>query len=389
VSDPSFSTIGIDALDENTAWAITLKLPEQTAGKIYKTTDGGATWTEQSTAFTEPNEGPVAIHFFDENDGFALADVVTGNLATQTTSAYITSDGGETWTRLTSNMYPATPGQRIAVYNLDLLEARGDHIWFGLHNGNAYHSADRGHTWEIQNIGPGQEINSIAFKDEMNGLAVSGYNSTFNFSLNRLYGTSDGGATWTELPAPPHPQIRGIQFVKGSAAGPGSCGAYMVYYGIESGGGPGTAYTTDDGQTWTFVSQQPVVALDFASPEVGWAGVITHGPESGLLKWTGPALTGNGDCLSAAKESIVDNSDLHIYPNPASDFLNIELENEWWGELTLRIVNTVGQEVFQESFTKNTSSWNQQIELPELPGGIYQIIIADGTSKMVRSVVMQ
>lgn len=387
VSDPTFSTDGIFALDENTAWAMTLKMPEQTAGKIYKTTDGGTTWTEQSTAFTEPGEGPHAIHFFDENDGFALAWVATGNAATDTHSGYVTSDGGETWVRLTSDVYPAPPGERLAAVNLDLLEARGDHIWFGLRNGNAYHSADRGHTWEIQIIGPGQEINSIAFKDEMNGLAVSGYNTAFNVNSNKVYGTSDGGATWTELSAPAHPKIAGIQFVEGSAAEPGSCGAYMVYYSIDSGGGPGTAYTTDDGQTWTFISEQPVYSLDFASPEVGWAGVITHEPESGILKWTGPALTGNGTCISSSNENKADDSSLLIYPNPAADVFNIELKNEWQGELTFRIVNMFGQEVYVESFSKNIGPWKVQVDLSGLPGGMYQVLLSDEKRLMVRSFV--
>ena len=388
VSNPDFGIEGIYALDENTAWAITITIPEQDGGKVHKTTDGGQTWTEQSTSFTVPGDSPRGIHFFDENDGFALAQVVTGSDATGSHAGYITSDGGTTWEKLSSDVYPAVPGERFYDVNSDIIEARGDHLWIGMKTGKVFHSADRGHTWEVNVINTTQIIACLAFKDEMNGIAVSSFNTFVGIFFNRAYATSDGGTTWSEIPAPPSPALTGIHFVEGSADEPGACGTYIVFNGYDS-GGSGSAYTTDGGQTWTFISEQPVYAVEFASPAVGWASGITHGPENGLFKWTGPSLTGNGDCVSSAKESIVDNSDLLIYPNPVADFLNIELENDWQGALTLRIVNTLGQEVFFESFSKNINLWKGHVDLSHLPTGMYQAMVSDGERMMVQPVVRE
>lgn len=388
VSDPDLGIDGIFALDENTAWAISLAFPDQTSGKVHKTTDGGATWIEQTSAFTEPGEGPHGIHFFDENDGFALSYIETASSSTDSHSGYITSDGGDTWTRLTSDVYPAVPGERFSAINLDLMEARGNHIWFGLSNGKVFHSSDRGHTWEVQTAAPPtRAITSIAFKDEMNGIAITSRDQLTNTVVNKAYATSDGGTTWSEIPVPTSPRIGGIQFVEGSADSPGACGTYMVYYSYSSGGGPGAAYTTDDGQTWNFTSEQPFYSMEFVSPEVGWGGGITHGPESGLFKWTGDALNGNENCFTSTREKITDNSDLLIYPSPTTDLLNIKLENNWRGEIALRIVNTLGQELYTSTFSKNINEWNGQINLSEMPSGIYQVIISDGENMMVKPVL--
>ena len=321
VSDPLFFVDGIFALDENTAWAITIATPGHNAGKVHKTTDGGQTWEEQPSSFTEPGDSPHGIHFFNENDGFALAFVETGNDATDSHAGYITSDGGTTWVRLSSDAYPAVPGERFYDINSDILEARGDHLWIGMTSGRVFHSADRGHTWDVNVVNTSAIIANLAFKDEMNGIAVSNINTAFgNILLNRAFATSDGGATWTDIPAPPSPPLTGIQFVEGSADDPGSCGTYIVFNPYGGDPGTGSAYTTDGGQTWTFISEQPVYAIEFANPEVGWASGITHSPENGLFKWTGDALTGNANCISSSKENIVDHSDLLIYPNPAADF---------------------------------------------------------------------
>jgi len=126
--------------------------------------------------------------------------------------------------KLDSDAYPALPGEILAIVNNNFLEAKGDRLWFGTHDGKVYRSEDRGKTWEINIIEAGRSIRSFAFKDEMNGIAVSNWNPLFNIFDNKAYTTSDGGATWTEIPAPMSPAVAGIYSVEGSADEPGACG---------------------------------------------------------------------------------------------------------------------------------------------------------------------
>ena len=77
-------------------------------------------------------------------------------------------------------------------------------------------------------------------------------------------------------------------------------------------------------------------------------------------------------------------SNFRIYPNPIIDRLNVELENDWRGELTLRMVNMLGQEVYINLFSKNIEIWNEKIDLSRMPGGIYQMMISDGEKMIVR-----
>ena len=387
VNDPSFSVIGIHALDENIAWATLLSFPDEKSGGIYKTTDGGLTWTHQSTAFTGANEGSHGIHFFDENNGFAFAYVNNDDPTPDTHVGYVTSNGGTLWEKLSSAVYPAVSGERLSIFNPDFLEAKGDRLWFGTDDGKVYRSEDQGKTWETRLIEPDRSIHSLAFKNELSGIAVSRENSVTGVDNHKAYKTFDGGKTWSEISIPESPRPVSIHYVEGSASEPSNCGTYIMYYYSSFVGGPGSAYSNDDGQTWTFISEQPAYTVEFVNPELGWLGGITHSPNGGLFKWTGDPLFGNGNCLTSTKEKIVDNSNLLIYPNPAADFLNIELENDWQGELTLRLVNALGQEVFSESFSKNIYEWKGQVELSELPSGMYQILISDGDRMMVQSLI--
>ena len=65
---------------------------------IYVTTDGGTTWTRQTTApFSNSNSFPDCIHFFNQNEGWALGDPILGEF-----EIYTTTDGGTTWAQVSS-----------------------------------------------------------------------------------------------------------------------------------------------------------------------------------------------------------------------------------------------------------------------------------------------
>ena len=94
-----------------------------------------------------------------------------------------------------------------------------------------------------------------------------------------------------------------------------------------------------------------------------------------------------GPFVSSSKEMIVDNSAMSIFPNPVKDLANIKLENDWTGELTLRMVNALGQEVYSENIEKHTSADKWPIDLSNMPSGVYSISISNGEKIMMRQLV--
>ena len=65
----------ITAASPTTAWVIATRSTGGPGGGVWKTTDGGATWTKQTIpGFNTTAAFPNVIHFFDENVGVCMGD---------------------------------------------------------------------------------------------------------------------------------------------------------------------------------------------------------------------------------------------------------------------------------------------------------------------------
>ncbi|WP_084708589.1 YCF48-related protein [Hymenobacter norwichensis] len=180
---------GLSALSATSAWVVTV--PVDSAGsRILHTTNGGQTWTVQGrgTAFFNADSYAEVVHFFSATDG-----VVVGAPLTQSSGpeVYRTTDGGATWSPVTLpqallNEYPV--GIRPAVV--------GNTIWLATTKGRVYRSTDRGATWTVSATPTGQDPTGLAFRDAQNGL-MSFLDD--NGTNHLLYRTTDGGATWTPV----------------------------------------------------------------------------------------------------------------------------------------------------------------------------------------------
>ncbi len=74
-------------------------------------------------------------------------------------------------------------------------------------------------------------------------------------------------------------------------------------------------------------------------------------------------------CNTTSLQNPIDQSEFEIFPNPATNLLNLKLTGGNIGGL-LSIFNTVGEKVYQ----KIVNSCNAQIDLSNLPGGAYFVI---------------
>ena len=261
----------IDAIDERTAYV--LSIGNGNASRIYKTTDAGATWTLQFRN-DDPKRFLDAMSFWDADHGIVIGDSIDRRF-----DILVTTNGGQTWTRVGPETLPpalenegafAASGTNIAVYGKK-------YAWIGLGaaaRGRVLHTSDAGRHWKVFDtpIKSGQSagIFSIAFRDQRHGVIVGGDYQKEKEAVDNLAITSDGGATWS--------LVKGLSGFRSVVAYlPGTASLIAL-------GPSGGDYSTDDGHTWTRIEGPGVDTFSFARGQrFGWGagarGII------GRLSW--------------------------------------------------------------------------------------------------------
>jgi hypothetical protein len=102
-------------------------------------------------------------------------------------------------------------------------------------------------------------------------------------------------------------------------------------------------------------------------------------PSPGNLHWQNADYFGRvkltADTPSGvASDEIAGSNRVRIYPNPASSFSQLQLDNSYRGEVAVRLFNIVGQEVFRKTVSKSNRILTQKISLGSLPAGSYFLL---------------
>lgn len=191
----------LSAIDANTAWVTVYNgtgAQDNTCG-VYKTTNGGSTWTQQPGALQGSASFADNVFFWDANDGMCHGDVKDGYF-----EIYTTSNGGTTWTRVPQSNITATVASGEGGWT-SVIDAAGDSsVFFGSNKGVLYISHDRGKHWvgKATGIVPATNggVQHIAFLDKNNGYVAQENNpGAATDTTLQIYGTTDGGATWAPV----------------------------------------------------------------------------------------------------------------------------------------------------------------------------------------------
>lgn len=155
---------------------------------VFKTTDGGNNWTQQTNMFTKSGSYPNFVCFWNENEGVAVGDVVTNYF-----EIYSTRDGGKTWKVVPDSLMPYAKGDY--TYNRNKFYTRhGDAMYFVTGKGRIMRTLDKGKSWKILNtpLTSGEGMH-IEFRDVANGIVVN---------QTKQYCTTDSGKTWIPMSLP-------------------------------------------------------------------------------------------------------------------------------------------------------------------------------------------
>jgi len=242
--------------------------------RIYKTEDGGATWTKQ---FKNDLAGAFydCFAFWTPTRGISHSDSVNGVFPD------IRSEDGTTWQSIENNMPAALPGEFSFAASGTCVATQGENnAWIatgGAPVARILATTDGADTWNAYDTPLVSSASAgaftVDFRDAANGIVGGGDLDASDPDNARTASSNDGGQTWTLTTAPPVTgAIFGLSYVRqiGGCGTHGKCSDFTRYVVVTANSG-GAAWTPDEGTTWYVL---PGVtgcwAVAFATPAAGW-----------------------------------------------------------------------------------------------------------------------
>jgi photosystem II stability/assembly factor-like uncharacterized protein len=173
--------------------------------RIYKTTDGGRTWSLQFTN-KDPKGFFDCMAFWNPDHGIAVGDPVFDKDGHGKFELITTKDGGKNWKPIPSGkLPPAVAGEGAFAASGTCITVQGKkNVWFasGGKAARVFRSTDAGKSWTVAEtpIVHGADsagIFSIVFRDSTHGVIAGGdYQHPEKDGPNLAF-TTDGGRNWS------------------------------------------------------------------------------------------------------------------------------------------------------------------------------------------------
>jgi photosystem II stability/assembly factor-like uncharacterized protein len=277
----------VEAFGADVAYALAAGSGDRS--RVFKTVDGGASWTEQWR-----NEVPEAFYdcfdFWSARRGLVFSDSVDGEMPLLSTA------DGETWRAGSVGPVEVLGGENgFSASGTCLVAAAGDRAWIGtgaVGSARVLRSLDGGRTWEAAQTpifadAQAAGVVSLALDEQGVLYAFGGDIGDSASRGRRLARSRDGGVEWELLPA--EPDFAGAIY-GGAVRGSGSRAELLVV------GPGGAAYSPDAGETWLDLDPRSWwgVAWSPAGP------ALLVGPEGRIARWS-PAPPASGEADPATR----------------------------------------------------------------------------------------
>ena len=245
---------------------------------MLKTIDGGTNWNPVNTGLPNGASTRISMVLVDPTDE-NIAYVIVGDMLNQEISPgtlYKTTDGGSSWSLI--NNLPFLDWLQVTTIAID--PNNENIIYLGTANTKLYKSLDKGGSWSLLGTVPAiRLLYWIAFDPTDSSKAYVG-------AFDGLYKTEDGGANWSL-------KVSGMDATPTFAVGSHPFNSAIAFAGAE---GQGLYRTQDGGTVWTQVlaptgganSIVTTIEVDPLNPDVVYAGFKNdgiHKSQDGGLTW--------------------------------------------------------------------------------------------------------
>jgi len=268
-------------------------------------------------------------------------------------------------------------------YDVKVSRADPDIVWAGTAmfrdpDLDIFVSTDGGESFSATNIYDGEEMGVIS------GIATHPSNPNEAFLLfsyarePKILRTTDLGQTWTDISGFEDSDVstNGFPDVMVFCVLVHSTDNNIIWAGTEI----GLYESIDNGETWNYVSNGlPAVAIWDMFEQDGQVVLATHG--RGI--WTADVNTLDVPMIEDPQVL-----DLLAYPNPARDAITIQLDNGYTGDVMVEIVDIKGTLQQQQRYAKQSTFWEETLDLTNIPAGQY-IIRASCNSRTYRANILK
>ncbi|PYX89509.1 MAG: hypothetical protein DMG68_04855 [Acidobacteria bacterium] len=241
--------------------------------RIYKTLDGGATWTLEFK-----NDLPGAFYdcfaFWTPTRGITHSDSVNGVFPDRRTT------NGMTWKSIARRMPPALPGEASFAASGTCVATQGSaNAWIatgGSTIARVLATRDGGNTWNAYDTpiisSPSAGAFTVAFRNPWHGIVGGGDLDPEDPNHAETATSEDGGRTWKLTNPPPVTgAIFGLSYAHAIPTGDNPGNEQRSRTVVITANTGGAAWTPDEGNTWFRLPDVTGFwAVAFASPKAGW-----------------------------------------------------------------------------------------------------------------------
>jgi photosystem II stability/assembly factor-like uncharacterized protein len=236
-------------------------------GGVWKTTDGGGTWTPISDgAFKTSSVGAIAVADSDPNVIYVgMGEACVRGNASNGDGVYKSIDGGKTWRNIGLQDTYHIGAVRVHPKNPDIVYvAAVGHLWGPNEQRGVYRSADGGATWkQVLTRGPDAGAVDIAMDPSNPRVLYAGFwqvrRNPYHFDSggprSGLFKSTDGGDHWTDISRSPG-LPRGVLGRIGVTVSPAN--PERVWAIVEAADG-GVFRSDNGGRNWTKVNEQSIL----------------------------------------------------------------------------------------------------------------------------------
>ncbi len=273
----ALSAIGLSSSSDSIFWV------GSATGKIKRTTDAGATWSDRSSGLPPIAVASIVCHPSDGN--FAVASF-RSTLSSQSRVSY-TTNGGKSWIEASGTNANTLPG--VPVNSIALDSADPSSIWYAATENGVYFTLNAGKSWEIAGTGLGlvscQDIqlhpNRITLRVGTHGRSLWETNvSLVPVEFTTLTGTKATGGTQLQWSTDAENGVSGFDVERSVNYQPFETAAFVAAQGSPSSGASYSYFDTVK-QNGRYIYRLRRVDLD-GSEHLSNTVALSYGSEATL-----------------------------------------------------------------------------------------------------------